>query len=249
MALTDIARLVRAQQPEEAYECLTGQQGFYAFSELPIATRVEQGRDGMLGHCMPGAPLCSCCASSAALPSLRLPTCLPCVPCCSGGEQVCTELGGAARQSSGTLPLGVCNCWTLQRCCCLAVQLFSPVARLLSTLATVPFSAPTPLPHSLAPPLQACNNWGLVLQDLSSLRPSAERLAYLHHSLSKFRRAIHLRPDFDRACEACAACDWQLHVVRQLQPAVLACRRRALASCTSCSMLKSTCRFPISAIP
>jgi hypothetical protein len=47
---------------------------------------------------------------------------------------------------------------------------------------------------------QACNNWGLCLQSLSSLRPPAERPAYLHHSLSKFRRAIRLRPDFDRAC-------------------------------------------------
>lgn len=50
-------------------------------------------------------------------------------------------------------------------------------------------------------PVQACNNWGLVLQDLSSLRPPAERPAYLHHSLAKFRRAVRLRPDFDRACE------------------------------------------------
>ena len=47
---------------------------------------------------------------------------------------------------------------------------------------------------------QASNNWGLVLQDLSSLRPAGERAAYLHHSLQKFRRALRLRPDFDRAC-------------------------------------------------
>ncbi|EFN55727.1 hypothetical protein CHLNCDRAFT_134051 [Chlorella variabilis] len=48
--------------------------------------------------------------------------------------------------------------------------------------------------------LAANNNLGLVLQDLSSLRPAAERAAYLRHSLHKFRRAIRLRPDFDRAC-------------------------------------------------
>ncbi|KAL4436939.1 hypothetical protein ABPG75_004078 [Micractinium tetrahymenae] len=46
---------------------------------------------------------------------------------------------------------------------------------------------------------QACNNWGLVLQDLSAMRPAAERGGYLRHSLSKFRRALRLRPDFDRA--------------------------------------------------
>lgn len=55
--------------------------------------------------------------------------------------------------------------------------------------------APALLSH-----LQAHNNWGLVLQDISGLRPPSERAAYLRHSLSKFRRAIRLRPDFDRAC-------------------------------------------------
>lgn len=60
---------------------------------------------------------------------------------------------------------------------------------------------PLPLP-------QACNNWGLVLQDLSSMRPPAERAAYLRHSLSKFRRAIRLRPDFDRACELGGGSQW-----------------------------------------
>ncbi|KAI3425968.1 hypothetical protein D9Q98_007936 [Chlorella vulgaris] len=47
---------------------------------------------------------------------------------------------------------------------------------------------------------QANNNWGLVLQDLSGLRAASERHGYHHHSLQKFRRAIRLRPDFDRAC-------------------------------------------------
>lgn len=40
---------------------------------------------------------------------------------------------------------------------------------------------------------------GLVLQDLSAMRPAAERATYLRHSLSKFRRALRLRPGFDRA--------------------------------------------------
>lgn len=118
------------------------------------------------------------------------------------------------RHAAAALPLEVCNCWALQRCCCLAVQAqqpgcpaaFRPWDRVLPSIT--PRASISCNPH-----LQACNNWGLVLQDLSSLRPSAERPAYLHHSLSKFRRAIRLRPDFDRACEAYAACDWPLQIV------------------------------------
>ena len=48
--------------------------------------------------------------------------------------------------------------------------------------------------------LQALNNWGLVLQELTALRPPAERAYLVDAAVSKFRRAIRLRPDFDRAC-------------------------------------------------
>lgn len=48
--------------------------------------------------------------------------------------------------------------------------------------------------------MQALNNWGLVLQDLASLRPRSERALFLQRSLSKFRQAIRMWPDFDRAC-------------------------------------------------
>lgn len=48
--------------------------------------------------------------------------------------------------------------------------------------------------------LQALNNWGLVLQDLASLRPRAEKGLFLGRSLCKFRQAIRMYPDFDRAC-------------------------------------------------
>ncbi|KAK9803421.1 hypothetical protein WJX72_010561 [[Myrmecia] bisecta] len=47
---------------------------------------------------------------------------------------------------------------------------------------------------------QALNNWGLVLQELSTMRPPAERQHLVNQSVAKFRRAIRLRPEFDRAC-------------------------------------------------
>ncbi len=47
---------------------------------------------------------------------------------------------------------------------------------------------------------QALNNWGLVLQELTALRPPSERAYLVDAAVSKFRRAIRLRPDFDRAC-------------------------------------------------
>ena len=47
---------------------------------------------------------------------------------------------------------------------------------------------------------QALNNWGLVLQDLASLRAPSERAAYLARSVAKFRRATRAHPAFDRAC-------------------------------------------------
>eukprot|EP00891_Asterochloris_glomerata_P005577 jgi/Astpho2/5577/Aster-02833 len=47
---------------------------------------------------------------------------------------------------------------------------------------------------------QALNNWGLVLQELSSMRPPAERHYLVQHSVAKFHCAVRLRPDFDRAC-------------------------------------------------
>lgn len=47
---------------------------------------------------------------------------------------------------------------------------------------------------------QALNNWGLVLQELAAARPLGERDALIAASIAKFRRAIRLRPEFDRAC-------------------------------------------------
>lgn len=48
--------------------------------------------------------------------------------------------------------------------------------------------------------LQALNNWALVLQELASLQSPAEQAAHVQHSIFRFRQAIRLRPDFDRAC-------------------------------------------------
>ena len=48
--------------------------------------------------------------------------------------------------------------------------------------------------------LQALNNWGLVLQELSTMRTPTERVLLVQQSVAKFRRAIRLRPEFDRAC-------------------------------------------------
>ncbi|KAK9901717.1 hypothetical protein WJX75_009968 [Coccomyxa subellipsoidea] len=47
---------------------------------------------------------------------------------------------------------------------------------------------------------QALNNWGLVLQELSTMRADAERGRLVAQSVAKFRAAIRLRPEFDRAC-------------------------------------------------
>lgn len=46
---------------------------------------------------------------------------------------------------------------------------------------------------------QALNNYGLVLTDLAALRPPGERATYAAHAVAKFRRAVRLRPDFERA--------------------------------------------------
>lgn len=48
--------------------------------------------------------------------------------------------------------------------------------------------------------MQALNNWGLVLQELSTMRAEAERASLVRQSVAKFRAAIRLRPEFDRAC-------------------------------------------------
>jgi hypothetical protein len=48
------------------------------------------------------------------------------------------------------------------------------------------------------PSLQALNNWGLVLQELTALRPASEREFLVSAAAVKFRRAIRLRPEFDR---------------------------------------------------
>ena len=47
---------------------------------------------------------------------------------------------------------------------------------------------------------QALNNWGLVLQELSTMAPDHERAQLVSQSVQKFRKAIRLRPEFDRAC-------------------------------------------------
>ena len=87
--------------------------------------------------------------------------------------------------------------------------------------------------------LQALNNWGLVLQELSSMRPPAERHYLVQHSVAKFHRAVRLRPDFDRACYnlgtvlyayACALqSDASQHLSSQLTQAS-ACLRVAFAA-------------------
>lgn len=48
--------------------------------------------------------------------------------------------------------------------------------------------------------LQALNNWALVLQELATLQSPADQADLVQHSIFRFRQAIHLRPDFDRAC-------------------------------------------------
>ena len=47
---------------------------------------------------------------------------------------------------------------------------------------------------------QALNNWGLVLQELSTMAADHERAQLVRQSVQKFRQAIRLRPEFDRAC-------------------------------------------------
>lgn len=39
-----------------------------------------------------------------------------------------------------------------------------------------------------------------MLQELSTMRSPAERILLVQQSVAKFRRAIRLRPEFDRAC-------------------------------------------------
>ena len=48
--------------------------------------------------------------------------------------------------------------------------------------------------------MQALNNWGLVLQELSSMAADQDRGQLVRQSVQKFRKAIRLRPEFDRAC-------------------------------------------------
>lgn len=47
---------------------------------------------------------------------------------------------------------------------------------------------------------QALNNWGLVLRELSLTRPLQEAMPYLRAAVAKFRRALRVNPEFDRAC-------------------------------------------------
>jgi hypothetical protein len=48
--------------------------------------------------------------------------------------------------------------------------------------------------------LQALNNWGLVLQELATMQSPADQATLVQQSIQRFRQAIRLRPDFDRAC-------------------------------------------------
>lgn len=160
MALTDIARLVRAQQPEEAFEYLSAAAHKYAQS-LAVHSDNPQAR-------AVGVPL-------AGVPWRRGRSALLLLAARPGGR-----LSG--RGCSAARPPGV-----------------SGGSHFCSTCLQVISSRRTPTIHHRWRP-QANNNWGLALQDISGLRPPSERGAYLRHSLSKFRRAIRLRPDFDRAC-------------------------------------------------
>lgn len=47
MALTDIARLVRAQQPTEAYECLTAAASKYAQSLAVLPDNPQVGGESL----------------------------------------------------------------------------------------------------------------------------------------------------------------------------------------------------------
>ena len=146
VALTDIARLVRASQPEEAYECLTAAASKYAQS---LAAQPDNPQ-ACNNWCAAGVGVV------LVLPVERMPV--------DGGPMLLLQVQ-AARCG---------GCSPARRC---------PVALHLAA----------------APPCCACRACrGLVLQDLASLRPASERAAYLHHSCSKFRRALRLRPGFDR---------------------------------------------------
>ena len=76
-----------------------------------------------------------------------------------------------------------CCCHLLRPCPCRSTQIIPPTR--------------PPLPPCLPP--QALNNAGLVLTDLSNLRPPADRAAFSRHAILRFRRAVRLRPDFERA--------------------------------------------------
>lgn len=93
--------------------------------------------------------------------------------------------------------------------------------------------------------LQALNNWGLVLQEISTMGDPAERVLLVQQSVSKFRRAIRLRPEFDRACYNLGtvyyahACSLQNEVQSALaQPEQVGCCKHMLHLTCSCHMLQ-----------
>ena len=74
------------------------------------------------------------------------------------------------------------------------------------------------------------NNWGLVLQDLAALRPRSERGIFLRRSLGKFRQAIHMWPEFDRAC-------YNLGEATSLAVLAMVMDTRKVASCLFLALL------------
>lgn len=80
--------------------------------------------------------------------------------------------------------------------------------------------------------LQALNNWALVLQELATLQSPAEQASHVQHSIFRFRQAIRLRPDFDRACYNLGtvyytfACSQQSSVTQRLPSRVTQAREQ-----------------------
>ena len=95
-------------------------------------------------------------------------------------------------------------------------------------------------------PAQALNNWGLVLQELAAMRPPAERAALVALSADKFRRAMALRPDFDRACYNLGtvvyahACQMQSSTQQHLSSALT---QVSLCDALACCKLSGVCKL------
>ena len=48
--------------------------------------------------------------------------------------------------------------------------------------------------------MQALNKWGLVMKKLSTVVSDHERVQLVTQFVQKFREAMRLQPEFDRAC-------------------------------------------------